>query len=79
MLLRRTETEMMWLKLDFNHIISRVSNQNGVSLLYIEGSGPEWYISTIYHASDTPFWLGTLDIMFEIHHSGQEPSISYVA
>ena len=31
-------------------LISRVSNQNGVSLLYIEGSRPEWCISTIYHA-----------------------------
>ena len=29
-----------------------------------------------YHAWDTPFWLGTLDIMLEIHHSGWEPSIS---
>ena len=46
---------------------SRVSDQNGVSLLYImleihhsglqtEGFGPEWCISTIYHAWDTPFW-----------------------
>ena len=23
---------------------------------------PEWCISTIYHAWDTPFWLGTLDL-----------------
>ena len=31
--------------------------------LYIEGFRPEWYISTKYHAWDTPFWLGTLDIV----------------
>ena len=28
----------------------------------IEGFQPEWYISTTYHAWDTPFWLGILDI-----------------
>ena len=28
----------------------------------IEGFRPEWCISTIYHAWDTPFWLGTLNI-----------------
>ena len=28
---------------------------------HIEGFRPEWYISTIYHAWDTPFWSGTLD------------------
>ena len=28
----------------------------------IEGSQPEWRISTIYHAWDAPFWLGTLEI-----------------
>ena len=44
---------------------------------YFEGSRPEWCISTTYHAWDTPFWLGTLDIMLEIHHSGREPSIYY--
>ena len=27
--------------------VSRVPDQNGVSLLYIEGSRPEWCISTI--------------------------------
>ena len=27
----------------------------------IEGSRPEWCISPIYHAWDTPFWLGTLE------------------
>ena len=26
-----------------------------------EGSGPEWYISTMQHASDIPFWSGTLE------------------
>ena len=28
-----------------------------------KGSGPEWYISTVYHAWDTPFWPGTLDLL----------------
>ena len=28
----------------------------------IEGFKPEWCITTIYHAWDTPFWSGTLDI-----------------
>ena len=28
----------------------------------MEGFWPEWYASTIYHARDTPFWSGTLDI-----------------
>ena len=32
--------------------ISRVLDQNCISQLYIEGSGPEWYISTIYRG----FW-----------------------
>ena len=30
--------------------------------LHIEGSRPEWCISAVYHAWDTPFWSGTLDI-----------------
>ena len=29
--------------------------------MHIEGFGPEWCISAIYHALDTPFWLGTLE------------------
>ena len=29
---------------------------------HIEGFQPEWCISTIYHAWDTPFWLGTLEL-----------------
>ena len=28
----------------------------------IEGSRPERFISTIYHAWDTPFWSGNLDM-----------------
>ena len=31
--------------------------------VYIEGSQPEWCISTIYHVWDTPFWSGTLDMV----------------
>ena len=35
--------------------------ENVFSSLHIEGSWPEWCISTIYHAWDTPLWSGTLD------------------
>ena len=38
--------------------------------IYIEGFWPEWCISTIYHAWDIPFWLGTLDIW--LHDRGGE-------
>ena len=31
--------------------------------MYIKGFRPEWLISTIYHAWDTPFWSGTLDML----------------
>ena len=34
--------------------------------VHIKGSLPEWCISTIYHAWDTPFWSGTLDIVYVI-------------
>ena len=66
-----TPTQNLW-----PYYISRVPNQNGVSLLYIEGSQPEWCISSMMYSRDTPFWSETLDIMLEIHHSGREPSIS---
>ena len=33
---------------------------------HFEGFWPEWYISTIYHAWDTPFWLGTLNWSFAL-------------
>ena len=33
-----------------------------ICTLYIDGFRPEWCISTIYHAFDTPFWPGTLDM-----------------
>ena len=35
-----------------------------VGILHIEGSRPEWCISTIYHAWDAPFWSGTLNMLF---------------
>ena len=38
------------------------ARQQSEALIYIEGFRPEWCISTIYHAWDTPFWSGTLDI-----------------
>ena len=34
-----------------------------------------WCISTIYHAWDTPFWSGSLDITVKIYHSGWKRSI----
>ena len=34
----------------------------GGGWVYIKGFRPEWCISTIYHAWDTPFWSGTLDM-----------------
>ena len=33
------------------------------SWVNVECSWPEWWICTIYHAWDTPFWSGTLDIL----------------
>ena len=40
----------------------RVSDQNGISRLYIEGFWPEWFISTTYHCRD-----------IIIYHSGRKP------
>ena len=37
------------------------NTDTGEERSHFEGSGPEWYISTIWHAWDTPFWLETLD------------------
>ena len=34
-----------------------------VSVFYIEGSRPEWCMSSMIHNKDTPFWSGTLDIV----------------
>ena len=34
--------------------------------IYLEGFQPEWCISTIYHAWDTPFWLGTLEYIYTL-------------
>ena len=55
--------------------ISRVSNQKGVSQLYIESSWPEWCISCMIYSRDTPFWSETVDIIVEIYHSGRKPLI----
>ena len=33
---------------------------------HIEGFWPEWCISTVYHAWDTPFWPGTLEMFTKI-------------
>ena len=35
-------------------VIGKVTEQ------HFEGLRPEWYISTIYHCRDIPFWLETL-------------------
>ena len=49
----------------------RVSDQNGISppyiIVQIEGSQPEWCISSMIYSRDTPFWSETL----EIYHSGR--------
>ena len=39
------------------------------SLQYIEGSQPEWRISSMIYSRDTPFWSGTLDISPSCHSS----------
>ena len=33
-----------------------------VRFLHIEGSGPEWYISSMRYSQDIPSWSGTLDV-----------------
>ena len=38
----------------------------------IEGSQPEWCISSMMYSGDTPFWLETLDIV-----SGLQVTILY--
>ena len=38
----------------------------------IMGSRPEWCISTIYHAWDTPFWLGTLEMDYTVHRMANQ-------
>ena len=30
---------------------------------HFEGSGPEWYISSMLYSLDIPFWSGTLDFI----------------
>ena len=36
-----------------------------VTQQYFRGFWPEWYICTIYHAWDTPFWSGTLNLVHQ--------------
>ena len=38
--------------------------QGMVSILYIEGSRPEWCISSMICSGDTPFWSETLDTLY---------------
>ena len=48
-----------------------------IRFLHIEGFWPEWCLSTIYHAWDTPFWLGILDMLsffWFIHRGNHIPS-----
>ena len=37
--------------------------------LHLKGFQPAWCISTIYHAWDTPFWSGTLDMLTHWHRT----------
>ena len=39
-----------------------------LSLVYIEGSRPEWCISSMIYSRDTPFWSGTLDMRICVCH-----------
>ena len=39
---------------------------NKHSVLYIEGSGPEWCISSMLYGQDTPFWSATLDLCLSL-------------
>ena len=39
--------------MEYLNYISRVSDQNGISQLYIKGFQQEWYISTIYQGFST--------------------------
>ena len=63
-----------------NHSIATVQYMfpSLVVILQIEGYRPEWCISTIYNAWDTPFWSGTLEIMSVIwtHLLTIPPSLS---
>ena len=79
MIYRGFLTRMVYLYND----ISRVPDQNGISLQwyigislqwYIEGFRPELCISSMTYSRDTPFWPKTLNIV-EIHQSGRKPSI----
>ena len=40
-----------------------------MTMTIIEGSWPEWCISIIYYAWDTPFWSGTLKMMMTLPFS----------
>ena len=45
----------------------RLYGLDGMSLVYslaFEGCQPEWCISSIICRRDTPFWLGTLDLLW---------------
>ena len=33
---------------------------------------PDWYISTVYHFRDAPFWSETLDILYSNYQSERE-------
>ena len=35
--------------------------------MYIEGSGPEWYILSMLNSGHTPFWSRTLDIQVKLY------------
>ena len=50
-----------WIK---KHFPLSWSSCKGKSLVYLESFWPEWCISTIYHAWDTSFWSGTLNLSF---------------
>ena len=60
---KKTNTRDLWgSKVGDPHTVNLAMTGTGFNGDNIEGFRPEWCISTIYQARDTPFWLGTLDI-----------------
>ena len=54
--------KISWVTVFCFRIWTKLSKSKPLICLHMEGFRPEWCISTIFHASDTPFWSGILDI-----------------
>ena len=44
---------------------------NEIPSLHTQGSGPEWCISSMLYSRNTPFWSGTLDMVYTTANSYQ--------